>query len=160
MVDAIFRVTAIVLTIYSFFSIIIGLIGVLSCNVYVDANVLKCEQTDHNSNAFDLKYENTTCKFISQTVPCMQDNQVIRICYSLSDPTICKSAVLQDGTPAVMFSNPNIPQGLLTSGIISIIVAICILISLCKTYKEYKEHKPDIQPSMHPSLGKYYSTLQ
>lgn len=158
MLNGVFLITATILIIYSFISIIVGLAGVLTCNVYVDANVIKCGPTDNNSNKFDLEYKNTTCKFISQTIPCMQDNQVIRICYKLRDPSVCQSAVLQDGTGAVMFSNPNIPQGLLTSGIISIIVAICILISLClcKTYKEHKQYKE----SMHPSLVKYYSTIQ
>ena len=146
------------LIMYSIPSSLIGLAGVLSCNRYADASVINCGIQRPNTNFFDLSYENTTCHFTSEVIPCMHDNQVIRICYRLSNPSACQSSVTSDGSGAVMFSNPNIPYSLLLSGILSVTVSICMMMCLY-LYRRSEIHFDKSKRLMHPSLVPYYSIV-
>ena len=118
MLQNILWIFAISLAVYSIPSSIVGFIGVFSCNQYADATVTQCGRNGQHSNYFNLVYDNMTCHYISDTTPCMPGNQVIRICYKLFHPTDCQSAINQYGSGAVLFSNPNIPKGILISGIV------------------------------------------
>ena len=142
---------AISLAVYSIPSSIVGFIGVFSCNQYADATVTQCGRNGQHSNYFNLVYDNMTCHYISDTTPCMPGNQVIRICYKLFHPTNCQSAINQYGSGAVLFSNPNIPKGILISGIVSFAVS---MMCLCVYQKQHQKQENNI-----PSLKPYYSTI-